>query len=125
MPIYEYYCPKCKKDVSIFYLSFSDAQKGAAICPECGYEKLERILSSVSIIKERQTGYQAAKTTQNIPKGDDSKELAGVMDKAVRKSSDDYGDDFKEVKSRLEKGESATSIEKSMRKRVGESMQTH
>ncbi len=125
MPIYEYHCPECKKDVSIFFLSFSDARNEAAICPECGSKKLERILSSVSVIKERPAGPQVAKTAQNISKEDDSKELAGTMNKAARESSADYGDDFKEVKSRLEKGESATSIEKSMRKRVGESMQTH
>jgi putative FmdB family regulatory protein len=125
MPIYEYHCPKCKKDVSIFFLSFADAQKGSAICPECGSKKLERILSKVAVIKERQTTTKASLPEQNIVKDDNPKELAGVMNEAARKSSEDFGDDFKEVKSRLEKGESAASIEKSMRKRVGESMQTH
>jgi putative FmdB family regulatory protein len=110
MPIYEYYCPKCKKDVTIFFLSFSDAREETAICPECGEKNLERILSSVSVIKERRSGSQAADNAHNSVKGEDPA---------------DFGDDFKEVKSRLEKGESPTSVEKSMRKRVGESMQTH
>ncbi|MFI5322484.1 MAG: zinc ribbon domain-containing protein [Thermodesulfobacteriota bacterium] len=125
MPIYEYHCSICKKVVSIFFLSYSDARNEATLCPECGSAKLERILSSVSVIKERQMGPQVAGTTQNIVKDDKPKELANAMSEAVRESSADYGDDFKEVKSRLEKGESATSVEKSMRKRVGESMQTH
>jgi putative FmdB family regulatory protein len=93
MPIYEYRCNDCEKEVSIFFLSFADAQSEEALCPECGSKRLER-------------------------------SLARTMDDAARKSSANYGDDFKEVKSRLEKGESATSIEKSMRKRVGESMES-
>jgi putative FmdB family regulatory protein len=125
MPIYEYHCPKCKKDVSIFFLSFADAGNGAAICPDCGSKKLERILSKVAVIKERQTAAKASQSARNVVKDDNPKELANTMTKAIRESSADYGDDFKEVKSRLEKGESATSVEKSMRKRVGETMQTH
>ena len=41
------------------------------------------------------------------------------------KSKQDYGDDFKEVAHRLEKGENPDSIEKSLRKRVGEEMGPH
>jgi putative FmdB family regulatory protein len=125
MPIYEYYCPKCKKDVTIFFLSFSDPREETAICPECREKNLERILSSVSVIKERRSGSQAADNAHNSVKGEDPGALASTMNKAAGESSADFGDDFKEVKSRLEKGESPTSVEKSMRKRVGESMQTH
>ncbi len=124
MPIYEYHCSRCKKDVRIFFLSFSEAENEEALCPECGKKELVRILSNVSVIKGKSTS-QGGKVTKNDTKEDDTKSLAATMNKSVRESGADYGDDFKEVKSRLEKGESANSIEKSLRKRVGESMQTH
>lgn len=125
MPIYEYHCHDCEKEVSIFFLSFSEAEKETAICPECGTKKLERVFSSVSVVKgSRPSGPQAPAPINNT-KEDNPKELASTMNTAARSSSADYGDDFREVKSRLEKGESAVSVEKSMRKRVGESMQTH
>jgi len=47
------------------------------------------------------------------------------MRREKSKSSQNYGDDFKEVAHRLEKGENANSVEKSLRKRVGEEMETH
>ncbi|MEQ9619493.1 MAG: zinc ribbon domain-containing protein [Deltaproteobacteria bacterium] len=124
MPIYEYHCSRCKKDVSIFFLSFSEAENEEAHCPECGNKELARVFSSVSVIKGNSNS-QGSKASNNSAKEDDTRSLAAAMDKAVCESGADYGDDFKEVKSRLEKGESANSIEKSLRKRVGESMQTH
>ena len=123
MPIYEYRCHDCEKEVSIFFLSFADAQSEEALCPECGSKKLERIVSGVSVLKEKKPVAQNPSPRTTF-KEDDPGSLARTMDDAARKSSANYGDDFKEVKSRLEKGESATSVEKSMRKRVGESMES-
>ena len=123
MPIYEYRCNDCEKEVSIFFLSFADAQSEEALCPECGSKRLERIVSGVSVLKEKKSVAQNPSHRTTF-KEDDPGSLARTMDDAARKSSANYGDDFKEVKNRLEKGESATSIEKSMRKRVGESMES-
>ena len=47
------------------------------------------------------------------------------MRKAERGIKGGYGDDFKEVAGRLERGESSESIEKKMRDRVGEKMGAH
>jgi putative FmdB family regulatory protein len=123
MPIYEYRCQGCEKEVSIFFLSFAEARNEEALCPECGSKNLERIVSGVSVLKEKKPVAQNPSHRSTF-KEDDPGSLARTMDDAARKSSANYGDDFKEVKSRLEKGESATSVEKSMRKRVGESMET-
>jgi putative FmdB family regulatory protein len=35
MPLYEFYCDKCEKEVSLT-LSMSEKEKGEAKCPECG-----------------------------------------------------------------------------------------
>lgn len=124
MPIYEYHCSECKKDVSILFLSFSEADEKEPICPECGNKKLERLLSSVALIHKK-TNSTKSKSPKDITVNEHPKSLASTMRKSSSKSRADYGDDFKEVANRLEKGESSTSIEKSLRKRVGEGMQTH
>lgn len=124
MPIYEYHCSECKKDVSILFLSFSEAEEKEPVCPECGNKKLERLLSSVALI-HRKTNFTKSKSTKDNVGTEDPKSLAKTMQNSSNKSRVDYGDDFKEVANRLDKGESSTSIEKSLRKKVGESMQTH
>jgi putative FmdB family regulatory protein len=35
MPLYEFICDKCKKEVSLT-LSISEREKGEAKCPQCG-----------------------------------------------------------------------------------------
>ena len=122
MPIYEYSCEDCKETVSIFFLSISEANNEESECPRCGSKNLKRILSGVSVIKGKSKPQKSKTTTQNK---ENTQKLAKTMRKASKKSRRGYGDDFKEVASRLEKGESSTSIEKSLRDRVGEKMQVH
>lgn len=122
MPIYEYDCQDCKKTVSIFFLTISEAENEQAVCPECGQSGLKRVLSSTSLIRAR---VEPKKTNSPKVAENDSKSLAETMKKESRRSGRDYGDDFREVAHRLEKGEKADSIEKSLRARVGEKMQAH
>ena len=122
MPIYEYDCRDCKKTVSILFLSVSEADNEEIICPECGRKDLERVLSATSLIRTRSEPQKTS--SAKIPKND-SESLVKTMKEESRRSRRDYGDDFKEVAHRLEKGEKADSIEKSLRERVGEKMQTH
>jgi putative FmdB family regulatory protein len=35
MPLYEFFCDKCQKEVSLT-MSISEREKGAAKCPQCG-----------------------------------------------------------------------------------------
>jgi len=122
MPIYEYNCNDCKKKVSILFLSMSEVENQDTVCPECGHKNLERLVSGVSVIKgtKNQKKKKSAKIQRNDPKS-----LAETMRNESRKSKRDYGDDFKEVAQRLEKGENPDSVEKSLRKRVGEEMEIH
>jgi hypothetical protein len=53
--------------------------------------------------------------------GNDPQSLAQRMQMAAR--GRDMGDDFREVAARLEKGEQTATIEASLRRRVGETMQ--
>jgi len=124
MPIYEYYCSDCNKDVSVLFLSFSEATENNPACPDCGNNKLERLLSSVSIAHNKKEPSTTKTPTKNSNL-EDPRSLAKEMNKASRNSNADYGDDFREVAGRLKKGESPVSIEKKLRKRAGETMDTH
>jgi len=124
MPIYEYECSDCDKEVSIFFLSYSEANTTKPSCPECGNQNLNRLLSQVSVSQQKK---EQSTTKSKVANSDleDPKTLAREMERGASNSKADYGEDFKEVKGRLEKGESPVSIETKMRKRVGEKMSTH
>ena len=124
MPIYEYHCSDCKEDVEVFFLSLSEARDEKPVCPECGGGNLERIISNISVKKDKSPAKTPGSQKQN-PQTEDTKTLADTMKNADSQAKKGYGDDFKEVAARLDKGESSTSIEKSMRARVGEKMETH
>ncbi len=124
MPIYEYYCSECNNEVSILFLSFSEASNSTPTCPKCKNNNLERILSQVSISQNIQEALTTTKTVANSDL-EDPKSLAKEMERATSNKKADYGEDFKEVKGRLEKGETPVSIETKMRKRVGEKMSSH
>ncbi len=44
MPSYEFYCPKCKKEVSVT-ATISERERGCA-CPGCGSTKLEPLMAT-------------------------------------------------------------------------------
>ena len=126
MPIYEYHCEECCKEVEVFFLSFSDVSKETPKCPECGGHKLERIISSVAVVKDNTpTQSESNNKPAQKPYQEDNKALVETMRKAERGIKGGYGDDFKEVAGRLERGESSLSIEKKLRDRVGEKMGAH
>jgi putative FmdB family regulatory protein len=45
MPVYEFYCEKCKKDFSL-QLRLADFEKGNYQCPECKGRKLKKQISA-------------------------------------------------------------------------------
>ena len=45
MPVYEYQCDKCQRQVTL-RLSISKHEKGHAKCPKCGEKKLRPLISS-------------------------------------------------------------------------------
>jgi putative FmdB family regulatory protein len=46
MPVYEYYCDTCKKEVTQT-MSISAHEKGGAACPDCGGRSLKPLVGSV------------------------------------------------------------------------------
>jgi len=45
MPMYEFYCRDCQKEVSLV-LTLKEREAGAATCPKCGGKRLEPVLSA-------------------------------------------------------------------------------
>lgn len=45
MPLYEYYCPTCQREVSVT-MSMSERDKGVAACPQCGRRDLTPLVGS-------------------------------------------------------------------------------
>ena len=45
MPLYEYHCEKCQREVSIA-MTISQHDKGAAACPQCGSKKLRPLVGT-------------------------------------------------------------------------------
>ena len=114
MPIYEYLCSPCEKRISLLIRNYDEADKDTAICPYCGKHDLRRLMSASSI-----SGGNNSNPKPKIS-ANDPHSLAQTMRSSMQKSGQDYGNEFKEVAHRLEKGEHPNSIEKSLRKRSGE-----
>ncbi len=114
MPIYEYLCTPCEKVVNLLFRSYDEANKITIVCPNCGKRDLRRLMSASSI-----SGGNNSNPRPKIS-ANDPHSLAQTMRSSMQKSGQDYGNEFKEVAHRLEKGEHPNSIEKSLRNRSGE-----
>ncbi|HRW47992.1 MAG: zinc ribbon domain-containing protein [Caldilineaceae bacterium] len=116
MPIYEYFCFDCRKRVSVFFRTFSDASDDAARCPQCEGAHLRRLVSRVAVLKteDARLDDMADPSFMAGLENEDPRALAGFM----RKMSDEMGEpldaEMTEMVDRLERGESPEEIEKSM-----------
>lgn len=45
MPVYEYYCDRCQREVTVT-MSMSEHEKGEAKCPGCGATSLQPLVAS-------------------------------------------------------------------------------
>lgn len=124
MPLYEYLCYDCQEQVSLLFRSFAEVETKPAVCPQCGGSSLERVISKVAVVQAGK-GEQAGVISPASQSADtsDPKALARSMREASQGKN--FGREFKEVATRLEAGEKPAAIENSLRKRSGQSSQTH
>ena len=122
MPIYEYRCQDCKRRVSIFWRTFSDAESGAPVCPRCGGTDLARLVSRVRVLRSEESRIDDTSDFGDLPDFDESdpKSMGRWMRKMSAETGEDLGPEFDEVVGRLESGESPEAIEKSMPDLAGE-----
>ena len=116
MPIYEYRCHDCRRRVSIWWRSFSEANEGKAECPRCGGTNLERLISRVRMIRSEESRLEDLSDPSFLSgfDEDDPRSMARMMRRMADEAGEDLGPEFDEVVGRLESGESPEDIEKEM-----------
>lgn len=116
MPIYEYRCQDCRRRVSVFWRSFSEAADGEATCPRCGSRSLTRLVSKTTVLRSEESRLDDLADPSNLGDLDenDPKSMARWMRKMGGEMGEDLGDELNEVVDRLETGESPEEIEKTM-----------
>lgn len=122
MPIYEYRCQDCRRRVSNFWRTFSEAEEGTPVCPRCAGTDLTRLVSRVRIVRSEESRLDDTADLSDLPDFDegDPQSLGRWMRKMSAEAGEDLGPEFDEVVGRLEAGESPEEIEKSMPELMGE-----
>ena len=117
MPIYEYICYNCRKRVSVFFRSFSEASDANATCPHCAGKKLRRLVSRVSVMRSEDSRLDELADDPSLMSGlesEDPRVLASFMRRMSSETGEPLDAEMGEMIDRLEKGESPEEIEKSM-----------
>ena len=114
MPTYEFICLDCRKPFEV-RCSFADYDKTVFTCPACHSKNVRRRIRRVAFAAgdrahlEAMSDPAAMNALENDPRT-----LGKMMREMSSQVGEDMGGEFNEVVSRLERGESAEQIEKSM-----------
>lgn len=116
MPIYEYYCADCRKRVSVFFRTMSEASDDAARCPNCEGARLRRLVSKVALLKSEESRLDnlADSSLMSGLESEDPRALASFMRRMSGEMGEPLDAEMTEVLDRLEAGESPESIDQSM-----------
>lgn len=116
MPIYEYRCAGCRRRVSIWWKTFSDAADGQPVCPRCGGTELRRLMSRVAVLRsgESRLDDMADPAAFGDLDENDPRSIGRWMRRMSAEMGEDLDGEMSEVVDRLEAGESPESIEESM-----------
>jgi putative FmdB family regulatory protein len=116
MPIYEYYCADCRKRVSVFFRTMSEASDDAARCPNCEGARLRRLVSRVAVMKSEESRLDnlADPSLMSGLESEDPRALASFMRRMSGEMGEPLDAEMTEVLDRLEAGESPESIDQSM-----------
>ncbi|PWH15782.1 MAG: FmdB family transcriptional regulator [Ardenticatenia bacterium] len=116
MPIYEYRCHQCRRRISIWWRTFSEAEQGTARCPRCGSENLSRMVSRVRLLRSEESRLDDLSDPSQFGDLDenDPRSLGRWMRRMSQEIGEDLGPEFDEVVDRLEAGQSPEEIEKAL-----------
>jgi putative FmdB family regulatory protein len=122
VPIHEYRCHSCGRRVSVFWRTFSEAERGQPVCPRCGSTNLTRLVSRVRMLRSESSQLDDTSAMDDMPDIDenDPRSLGRWMRKMSAETGEDLGPEFDEVVGRLEAGEDPENIEKSMPELMGD-----
>ena len=106
MPIYEYRCADCKRRSSLFYQTFSAAERAEPRCEHCGSASVARLVSRVAFLKSEESRLDDLdESSFGDVDENDPKSIARWARKMGEQLGDEAGDDFKEMVEQLEAGE--------------------
>lgn len=107
MPIYDYRCHDCRRRVSLFYQTFSAAERATPVCPNCGGESLARLVSRVALLRSEDSRLDDLADPSSFGDLDenDPRSMARWARRMGESMGEDMGDDFNEMIDRMEAGE--------------------
>ena len=107
MPIYEYRCGACRRRSSLFYQTFSAAERAEPRCEHCGSADVSRLVSRVAVLKSEESRLDDLSDDAALGDVDenDPRSIARWARRMGEQLGDDVGDDFREMVDQLESGE--------------------
>lgn len=114
MPAYEYLCMSCKRRVRLFY-SYAEYDRATPVCPHCSSNALKRRPGRIAFARSEDSRIDDLMSEDSLTGlEDDPRAMGQFMRRMSREMGEGLGDEYEEIASRLEKGESPESIEQSM-----------
>jgi len=107
MPIYEYRCGACKRRSSLYYQTFSAAERAEPRCEHCGSADVSRLVSRVAVLKSEESRMDDLADDAALGDVDESdpRSIARWARRMGEQLGEDVGDDFREMVDQLEAGE--------------------
>jgi putative FmdB family regulatory protein len=115
MPAYEFRCPDCTRRVTVFQ-SYSDYGKIQPVCPECGGNRLQRLISRTRFARSEESRLESLSDPSAWGDVDESdpRSMAKMMRRMGGELGEEMGPEFGEAVDRLEAGEDPEAIDRSM-----------
>ncbi len=97
MPIYEYFCPKCKAKSTFITLSIK--AHFVPRCKKCGSEEVEKLVSRVAIFRSEESRLESLADPSRLADLDekDPRSLARWMKKMGKEMGEEVGEEFDET----------------------------
>jgi putative FmdB family regulatory protein len=107
MPIYEYRCGACRRRSSLYYQTFSAAERAEPHCEHSGSADVSRLVSRVAILKSEESRMADLADDAALADVDESdpRSIARWARRMGEQLGEDVGDDFREMVDQLEAGE--------------------
>ena len=103
MPIYEYWCSKCKRRISLYQQNYSSSSLS---CPHCGDSHLKRLFSTFSMHKTYKDVYEDILNDRDLTRGMMRNDPRAMADWNRRMSGGERPPpEFEEITERMDSGE--------------------
>jgi putative FmdB family regulatory protein len=119
MHAYDYRCNNCQKRFTLTYKTYTDYDAATPFCPECGSEKLSRLITKIAI-KSPSHDYASMEPDNmlSVLESGDSRQVGEMFKQVMNEApADDVDSEMHEVTDRLLKGESMDRIAQDMEAR--------